>query len=83
MGRERPLMAKVFISYRRTDSAQVTGRIYDHLVRFYGEKNVFKDVDSIPLGDDFRRSLETAVAECDVLCACGGTSRQNAPTYSC
>ncbi|HLJ95870.1 MAG TPA: TIR domain-containing protein [Gemmataceae bacterium] len=60
-------MSSVFISYRRSDSVQVTGRIYDKLVVAYGKENIFKDVDSIPLGTDFRQSIEASVARCDVM----------------
>src|SRR5262245_6651264 len=40
----------VFISYRRQDSADITGRICDRLVERIGSEAVYKDVDSIPLG---------------------------------
>jgi len=60
-------MAKVFLSYRRVDSAQVAGRIYDELVAHCGRSNIFKDVDSISLGLDFREALADAVARCDVM----------------
>ena len=50
-------MPRVFISYRRSDSVTITGRIYDHLVHAFGDDSVFKDVDDIPLGVDFRRKL--------------------------
>ena len=58
---------KVFISYRRKDSQYIADRIYDWLVPEFGPDNVFKDVDAIPLGRDFRRILQDAVARCDVL----------------
>ena len=61
--------AKVFISYRRDDSADVAGRIYDKLVDRFGAEQIFKDVDSIPIGVDFRKHLQRHVAECDVLLA--------------
>jgi hypothetical protein len=35
----------------------------------FGEDLVFKDVDSIPLGTDFRRVIADAVGRCDVLLA--------------
>ncbi len=54
-------MPRIFISYRRADSITMTGRIHDRLVARYGEKNVFKDVDDIPLGVDFRTVLEDEV----------------------
>jgi hypothetical protein len=58
---------KFFISYRRDDSADVTGRIYDRLTAAFGEDHVFKDVDSIPLGFDFREHLDRAVSKCDIV----------------
>jgi hypothetical protein len=64
-----PKAPAVFISYRRVDSQEVVGRIYDRLSGAYGASNVFKDVDSIPLGDDFRRKISSAVSSCDVLLA--------------
>jgi formylglycine-generating enzyme required for sulfatase activity len=57
---------KIFISYRRADSRKDAGRIYDRLVEAFGKENVFKDVDSIPIGKDFRGILREAVAKCDV-----------------
>lgn len=61
--------AHIFISYRRADSENVTGRIYDRLVQHYGKEPVFKDVDSIPLGVDFRTFLDEKVGQCQVLLA--------------
>ena len=48
----------IFISYRRSDSIANTGRIYDYLERRFGRDRVFKDVDSIPLGVNFRTFLD-------------------------
>jgi hypothetical protein len=62
-------MSKIFISYRRTDSADVTGRIFDHLKLHFARDDLFKDVDSIPLGVDFRKSISDAVQSCDVVLA--------------
>jgi len=59
----------VFISYRRDDSADVTGRIHERLLRRFAQEVVFKDVDSIPLGIDFRQHLENALSQCRVLIA--------------
>jgi formylglycine-generating enzyme required for sulfatase activity len=56
----------IFISYRRVDSSDVTGRIYDRLVAAFDRNSVFKDVDSIPFGVDFREHLDGAVSQCQV-----------------
>lgn len=57
--------SRIFISYRRDDSADIAGRIYDRLVQHFQMEHVFKDVDSIPLGVDFLHHLEEAVAKCN------------------
>ncbi|MDF0665539.1 MAG: toll/interleukin-1 receptor domain-containing protein [Nitrospira sp.] len=61
-------MSKILISYRREDSADVTGRIYDRLIQVFPQ-SVFRDVDSIPLGVDFRTYLDEQVGKCDVFLA--------------
>jgi hypothetical protein len=62
-------MSKIFISYRREDSRHVVGRIFDHLSHHFGADHVFKDVDSIPLGKDFRNVIGSSVESCDVVLA--------------
>jgi Tol biopolymer transport system component len=59
----------IFISYRRTDNPDATGRIYDRLVAEFGKARVFKDVDSIPLGQDFRSHLNGIVGDCAAVLA--------------
>jgi hypothetical protein len=58
---------RVFISYRREDSSWVTGRIRDSLARSLRAANVFYDVDSIPLGQDFRRVIDSTLEQVDVM----------------
>ena len=60
-------MNQIFMSYRREDNAGVTGRIYDRLVQRFGKKAIFKDIDSIPLGVDFRQHIDGIVQECDAV----------------
>ena len=55
------------MSYRRGDSADVAGRIYDRLKDHFGAEVVFKDVDKIPFGVDFRRHLDGKVSECSAF----------------
>jgi formylglycine-generating enzyme required for sulfatase activity len=63
------MSAKVFISYRRDDSAGHAGRVHDRLAHEFGANLLFMDVDSIPLGSDFIRVLREEVSKCDVLLA--------------
>jgi hypothetical protein len=61
-------MARIFISYRRADSQTITGRIYDRLLQaFGGPQAVFKDVDSIPVGVDFKAYLDQQIARSDAV----------------
>jgi hypothetical protein len=59
-------VARIAISYRREDSAGITGRIFDRLVTHFGPDTVFRDVDNIPLGVDFRQHIESVLAKTDV-----------------
>jgi hypothetical protein len=60
---------RVFISYRRNDTRHIADRIYERLGHHFGPQSVFKDLEAIPLGEDFRRILQEAVGRCDVLLA--------------
>jgi hypothetical protein len=60
-------MSEIFISYRRADSQAISDRLHEYLARAFGERNVFKDVDDIPIGADFRKVLHERVTACDVL----------------
>jgi TIR domain-containing protein len=57
---------KVFISYRREETAAYAGRLYDAMVPQFGERNVFMDVDLEP-GIDFVQRITAAVGACHVL----------------
>ncbi|MBR1279006.1 SUMF1/EgtB/PvdO family nonheme iron enzyme [Bradyrhizobium sp. AUGA SZCCT0283] len=60
---------KVFISYRRDDSAGHAGRVHDRLEREFGRNLLFMDVDSVPLGVNFVKVLGEEIAKCDALLA--------------
>jgi len=60
-------MTSIFISYRRADSMAYTGRIYDRLVTAFGHQQIFKDVEDIPVGEDFRSVLDKALTAADVV----------------
>ena len=60
-------MSEVFISYRREDSPDAAGRIYDRLKDHFGEESVFFDIDTVPFGLDFRDHVDEVVSKCDIL----------------
>jgi formylglycine-generating enzyme required for sulfatase activity len=62
-------MPRIFLSYRRMDSAAAAGRIYDRLCDRFGEDAVFMDIDTIPFGADFRQHITSALDQCGVLLA--------------
>jgi hypothetical protein len=60
-------MAKIAISYRRSDSQDITGRIFDRLAQHYGKETVFRDIDSMQPGIDFREQISEALTTSDIL----------------
>ena len=58
---------KIFISYRRADSTYQIGRIKDRLIAAFGDQSVFRDLDDIPAGVDFRTVLEKETNGCNVM----------------
>lgn len=60
-------MPRVFLSYRRGDSAGYTGRIHDYLVSVLGDRHVFLDVADIPPGDDYLADLEKEIKSADAV----------------
>jgi len=57
---------KIFISYRRKDSADITGRIVDRLVAKFGNNNILRDIDSIPLGVNFAAYIDKLLQSASV-----------------
>jgi hypothetical protein len=62
-----PRGSKVFISYRRLDTGQIAGRVYDRLLREVPQEEIFFDVDTIPIGADFKEHISNAVNSSAVL----------------
>jgi TIR domain len=60
-------MANIIISYRRSDSAAIAGRIRDRLAEYYGADAVFMDIDSIPFGIDFRQQIQEVVTKNHIM----------------
>lgn len=54
----------IFICYRRADSADLVGRVYDYLSHEFGRDAVYRDVDTIPLGVNFHAHIEACLKTC-------------------
>src|SRR4051812_37000559 len=65
-------MPKILISYRRSDTAGIAGRIFDRLVARFGRESIFMDVDHIPFGIDFRDHIRETLLAGDMLLAIVG-----------
>jgi Tol biopolymer transport system component len=65
---------RIFISYRRTDSAGHAGRLYDALSMRFGDDRVFMDIDQIPIASDFRQVIADALARTDLVLVVIGPS---------
>jgi TIR domain len=64
----------VFVAYRRSDSTDIVGRLYDRLAKRFGIARVIRDVNSIPLGVNFRTYIEQMIPACSVLLVVIGPS---------
>lgn len=62
-------MPKIALSYRRSDSSAITGRICDRLIARYGKESVFIDIDKIPAGIDFRTHIQEVWRHTDMVVA--------------
>lgn len=73
-------MAKIFISYRRSDSHWAAHEIFERLKKIARKSRdkIFIDLESIKPGEDFVKSIERNVKTCDVLVAIIGPNWINA-----
>jgi hypothetical protein len=58
---------RIFLSYRRGDTAGHVGRLYDELVRYFGKARVFMDIDGIAPGEDFVNVLDARLRDAAVV----------------
>jgi hypothetical protein len=54
-------MPKVFISYRRSDTQMVAGRLRESLARRLGDETIFRDKNSISAGEDWTKAIEASL----------------------
>jgi TIR domain-containing protein len=59
----------IFVAYRRGDTKWITGRIFDRLQDHFGKSSVFMDIETTPLGLDFREHIANVLGGCDVVVA--------------
>lgn len=76
--RKKARSVRVFLSYRRIDAAVAADNIYRYLCRRFGVDQIFKDVNSIPLGVDFRDHLAMELQSCNVFISIIGENWLNA-----
>lgn len=62
-------MARIFISYRRADSAAYAGRLFDRLRSHFGEAEVFMDLEAIEPGERFENVIADKARAAEVLIA--------------
>lgn len=62
-------VGRIFVCYRRDDTAYSAGWLYDRLASHFGADQVIKDICSIEPGDDLVEVISAAVGSCDVLLA--------------
>ncbi len=60
-------MSRIFLSYRRDDSAGFAGRLADALEAEFGAGSVFRDVDDIPPGEDFVQAIQSRLREASAV----------------
>lgn len=61
------MLSPVFISYRRSDTQHVTGRLFARLApRYLAEAEIFMDVEAIAAGADFVSKLKTSLEGCKI-----------------
>jgi hypothetical protein len=60
-------VGKIFISYRREDSATMTGRMYDWLTLRLPKEDVFIDIDSVGYGANFVQRIQETIPKCKAV----------------
>ena len=61
------MAGRVFITYRRADTAQAAGWLFNRLTGHFGRNNVVMDVDPAPYGGNLAHAIDASVATCDAL----------------
>jgi energy-coupling factor transporter ATP-binding protein EcfA2 len=68
----KPRGSRIFISYRRSDSRHFAGRLFDYLKRAVNEEDIFFDVNTMPVGVNFKHKIMDVLSDSAVmLCIIG------------
>jgi len=62
-------MKPAFISYRRKDTGDIAGRIFDRLSGYFGPGSTLLDVDALVAGGNYRTQIERLLERCHVTLA--------------
>ena len=62
-------MNNIFISYRRKESADFVGRLFDRLSGYFGPDSIAMDVDTLISGTDYREEINKIIGKCQVFLA--------------
>jgi hypothetical protein len=62
-----PSSASIFVCYRRRDSVDAVDRIYEVLKNSFSRRGLFRDIDAIPIGVDFKSHINQVLQACSVV----------------
>lgn len=60
-------MYRIYISYREEDADGYAGWLYKRLCDHFGSHQVFRDVESVPAGENKEKFIEIALSSCEVM----------------
>jgi hypothetical protein len=69
-------MNEIFLSYKRSDDPGYVARLADSLEQIFGEGTVYRDVDSVQAGANWKKSLARTVSGAEIVLAVIGPSWQ-------
>jgi sulfatase modifying factor 1 len=75
-------MAGIFISYRRDETAAQARAIWERLSRDLGHEQVFMDVAAIPAGRNFKKHIDSQLADCRLMLVVIGPQWASLPDKS-
>lgn len=59
--------SSIFICYRRGDSGGHAGRLRDQLAERFGDSRIFRDIERLPVGEDFVDAITRTLDHCRVM----------------